>query len=77
MNNINEVFFSPLSKEYCVYFYFVTVVLFVILILAMFTMIISIFKSKKKDNYLLMMSNILTLALVYFQNRLLYSMCVN
>ena len=77
MDKINELFFSPLSKDYCVYFYIMTVILFVVLLLAMITTITTIIKSKKKTNYLLLSSNIFTLALVYFQNRLLYSMCVN
>lgn len=77
MDKINEIFFSPLSKEYCVYFYLMTVILFVILLLAMITAITTIIKAEKKTNYLLLASNVLTLALVYFQNRLLYSMCVN
>ena len=77
MDKINEIFLSPLSKEYCAYFYFMTVILFVILIMALITTIATIMKSKKKVNYLLLMSNIFSLALVYFQNRLLYSMCVN
>ena len=77
MDKISEIFFSPLSKEYCVYFYLMTVILFVILLLAMITTVTTIIKSKKKENYMLLASNIFTLALVYFQNRLLYSMCVN
>lgn len=77
MHKINEVLFSPLSKEYCLYFYLMTVILFVILLLAMIATLVTIVKSKKNTNYLLLASNIFTLALVYFQNRLLYSMCVN
>lgn len=77
MDKINEMFFSPLSKDYCVYFYFITVIVFVMLILAMFASLMVMFKGKGKKNYLLLISNLFTLALVYFQNRLLYSMCVN
>jgi len=77
MNEINEIFFSPLSKEYCSFFYLMSVIMFVLLLLAMIAAIITVIKSKKKINYLLLISNVLTLALVYFQNRLLYSMCIN
>ena len=77
MDKINEIFFSPLNKEYCAYFYFITVIFFVVLLLSMITTITTIVKSKKKVNYLLLIGNIFTLALVYLQNRLLYSMCVN
>jgi len=77
MNKINDTFFSPLGKEYCAYFYIVTVIIFIMLLMAFFTSVVIIIKSKKKTNYTLLMTNIFTLALVYFQNRLLYSMCVN
>ena len=77
MNQINDIFFSPLGKEYCAYFYIVSVIIFVVLIIALITSLITIIKSKKKTNHTLLITNIFTLALVYFQNRLLYSMCVN
>ncbi len=77
MNKINELFFSPLNKEYCAFFYLMTVIMFVLLIMSMIGVIVIIAKSKKKADYPLLFSNVFTLALVYFQNRLLYSMCVN
>lgn len=77
MDKIHEIFFSPLTKEYCAYFYVITVIVFVVLILAMFASLMIMFKGKGKKNYILLASNVFTLALVYFQNRLLYSMCVN
>jgi len=77
MDKINELFFSPLSKEYCKFFYLMSVIMFVLLIMSMIGVIVIIAKSKKKTDYPLLFSNVFTLALVYFQNRLLYSMCVN
>ena len=77
MNQINDTFFSPLGKEYCAYFYLMSVIILIMLFMAVITSMITIIKSKKKTNYTLLISNIFTLALVYFQNRLLYSMCVN
>lgn len=77
MNRLNEIFFSPLSKEYCVYFYLMMVIFFVFLAMILFTMIVRIIKYNKKVDYLLLVTNAFTLALVYFQNRMLYSMCVN
>ena len=77
MNTLNEIFFTPLSKEYCVYFYLMMVIFFVFLAMTMFTIVIRIIKYNKKTDYLLLTTNAFTLALVYFQNRLLYSMCVN
>ncbi len=77
MNQINDIFFSPLGKEYCAYFYIVSVIIFAMLVIALITSLITIIKSKKKTNPALLITNLFTLALVYFQNRLLYSMCVN
>ena len=77
MNRLNEIFFSTLTKEYCMYFYLMMVIFFVFLVMAMFTIIVHIVKYKKKTDYLLMITNAFTLAVIYFQNRLLYSMCVN
>jgi len=77
MDKINEIFFSPLSKEYCVFFYLMSVIMFVLLVMTMIGVVFIILKSKKKTDYPLLFSNVFTLALVYFQNRLLYSMCVN
>jgi len=54
-----------------------SVIMFVLLIMSMIGVIVIIAKSKKKTDYPLLFSNVFTLALVYFQNRLLYSMCVN
>lgn len=77
MNAINEIFFSELSKDYCVYFYLMMVIFFALLTMTMFTIIVSIIKRNKKTDYLLLTTNAFTLALVYFQNRILYSMCAN
>lgn len=77
MNRLNEILFSRLSKEYCAYFYLMMVIFFIFLLMAMFTVIVHIVKYNKKTDYLLMITNTFTLAVIYFQNRLLYSMCVN
>ena len=77
MNRLNEIFFSTLSKEYCVYFYLMMVIFFVFLLMAMFTIVVHIVKRNKETDYLLMITNTFTLGVIYFQNRLLYSMCVN
>ena len=76
MNRLNEIFFSTLSKEYCVYFYLMMVI-FLSFLMAMFTIVVHIVKHNKETDYLLMITNTFTLGVIYFQNRLLYSMCVN
>lgn len=74
-----EGIFSPLPKEYCVWFYYLQVIgfvfLVVILLAALFS-IISVKKEKKGMTFAFFMM-IITYAVFYFQNRLLYSMCIN
>ena len=78
MANIMNTFFGPLNKESCLYFYFLSIifgVIFLFIALGIFFYIIRI--GNKMDiktglNLLLMLINAF---LVYFVNRLLYSMC--
>jgi hypothetical protein len=65
--------FAPLGKEYCAYFYWLTVIAFILFFLALFDTAYRIIKGKGK----LLNGFIALLApfLIYFNNRLLYSMC--
>jgi len=73
-----NTFFGPLNKESCLYFYFASIifgVIFLFIALGIFFYIIRI--GNKMDikigfNLILMLINAF---LVYFVNRLLYSMC--
>ena len=68
--------FGPLSKDYCIWFYFLSVLAFVG---GLFFAIPAIYKginAKKDASYYLAVLAIVGMYLVsYFQNRLLYSMC--
>lgn len=79
MHNIMDLIYGPLGKEYCMYFYYLSIIGFVFMFIILITLIISIIKSKKVDQAVAMQS--FTVALVYFifyfQNRLLYSVCSN
>lgn len=72
--NIKELF-SPLSHKYCDYFYFLSVIFFVLFLFATITCGMSFFqkKSMKLSESLILISQPLML---YFINRLYYSMCV-
>ena len=77
MNSVEQLF-TPLGKEYCVYFYYLSVFSF---IMFAFTLISGIYIGiTQKESYL---SHVKTLMfclvyfITYFQDRLLYSMCVN
>ena len=70
---------SPLGKNYCAWFYILALVnlLFIFILIAGF--IFSLFSKNqeiKKQTYPIFYSFIV-LFFTYFQNRLLYSMCLN
>jgi len=77
MDNLLESFFGPLNKDYCLYFYILSVVGFILLTMMLATtLMVGITKRKGIDFYLQMFSIALGYGIFYFQNRLLYSMCV-
>ena len=79
MNAIQDLF-APLDKDYCLLFYWLTVVNFIFLAVAGLGFIITLvmlFRGKitmMSAFYSFLM--ILVYALTYFQSRLFYSMCV-
>lgn len=76
-NSTMQNLFGPLSKQFCLYFYILSIVgfaFFVIIIIS--TLFIGITKRKELDFYLAMFSGALVYGFIYFQNRLLHSMCV-
>ena len=79
MSDIMATYFGPLSKEYCLYFYVLSVFFGVVFVIAILALIFAMFRHFKKItpfmvfNMLSLLANIL---LAYFVNRLLYTMCV-
>jgi hypothetical protein len=68
--------FGPLHKEYCIWFYFLSVIGFVFLILLLISgIIIGIYRKKGIDHYYLLFLTSVAYGIIYFQNRLLYGMC--
>ena len=77
MDNLLESFFGPLNKDYCLYFYILSVVGFILLTMMLATtLMVGITKRKGIDFYLQSVSIAVAYGIFYFQNRLLYSMCV-
>lgn len=69
--------FSPLAKDYCIYFYYLSVLGFAFLVFILISTIgIMITKKKGWDFAFQMILLSLGYFIFYFQNRLLYSMCV-
>ena len=73
--DLDAQLFSPLSKEYCVYFYALTVFSFALLALSTGSAIYYLVEGKL--NIFSGLMSLLGPALLYFNNRLLYSMCVH
>jgi hypothetical protein len=79
MNALQD-FFAPLDKDYCLLFYWLTVVNFIFLIVAglgFVASLVMLFRNKvtlMSAMYAFLM--ILVYALMYYQSRLFYSMCV-
>lgn len=74
-NTIDDIF-GPLSKEYCVYFYFLSMLGFIMLVFFLVSGIIfGLTKKKGIEFYFTLVAASLGYAIFYFQNRLLHSMC--
>lgn len=71
--NLEQTLFSPIGTQYCVYFFWLTVFAFIFLVIAAFDVLSNILKGK---NVLRSLASLIFPFLVYFNNRLLYSMCV-
>ena len=77
MATMNDTLFGSLGKQYCIYFYLLSVFGFILLAMTMVGIVWSLFTKKldmKTITGLVMAS--LGYGIFYFQNRLLHSMCV-
>ncbi len=77
LQNLPELLFSPLGKDYCLYFYILSVIAFLLLVANVIMVVSKSLKNKGKG----LIFDLVTLTSVplvlYFQNRLFYSMCMN
>jgi hypothetical protein len=79
MSNFMNKYFGPLTKEYCIYFYILSILLFAIFVFGLISFIILVVKKYKTLESTFYMNNILILVnilIAYFVNRLLHSMCI-
>jgi hypothetical protein len=74
-----EQFFTPLGKEYCLYFYAGSVISFIIFLLMLIGSVGTLIVHRSKAGYgpYVMIIHSVTFGILYFNDRLLYSMCVN
>ena len=71
--NLSQTF-GPMSKTNCDYFLLLSMIGALVMLL---TLVFSIFRYKKNKSLLIVVLSILQPFVIYFQNRLLYNMCVN
>ena len=68
--------FGPLQKEYCIWFYFLSVIGFVLFVLLLISGIfLGLSKGKGAEYYYYLFIASLAYGIFYFQNRLLFTMC--
>ena len=78
MSSVMETLYGPLSREYCIYFYYLSVIGFILFAFVIVTaLFIGISTKRGFSFYYKMLMISLVYAVFYFQNRLLYSMCIN
>lgn len=79
MKELFSSLFSPLSVDYCMFFYYLTVLSVISLIYVIVSGLILLFTKVEKGKHLVFLGNLIfsliPLGLMYFQNRLLFSMC--
>ena len=76
MAEVLDFVYGPLSSDYCVYFYFLQVYFFISLVLFLATSLYTGISKRKSISYYFSKFILgLVIFFMYFQNRLLYSMC--
>ena len=71
---LERALFSPIGKEYCRYFYFTSVFAFIFFFGALVGGLYQVFTGSLSVFSFIM--GVLSPGLLYFSNRLLYSMCI-
>ena len=79
MQEIFSGVFTPLSVNYCDFFYYLTVLSVISLLYVIVSGLVLLFTRVEKGKHLVFLGNLvfslIPLGLMYFQNRLLFSMC--
>jgi hypothetical protein len=79
MNSFMDKYFGPLPREYCVYFYFLSVMFGFIFVFSAVSIAYFMIMHFKKVNKMFVSNSLLILTntfLAYISNRLLHTMCV-
>ena len=75
-NNLNSLF-GPLERKYCDWFFYLSLVAFIFMILTLVSGVFVLIQKKMKTEYILaILWSSAMYGAFYFQNRLLYTMCL-
>jgi hypothetical protein len=78
MPELFELFFGPLEKKFCDYFLLLSIIGFILLVtLLLSTISVGLYNRKSASFYMGALAVAMGYAIFYFQNRLLYTMCMN
>ncbi len=73
-----DVLFGPLNRDFCLWFYFLSVIGLILMVFVIITgIILGMSKKVGSTYYFGVFAVALTYGITYFQNRLLHSMCMN
>ncbi len=76
-SSTTQTLFGPLSRKYCDWFYWLAVISFIFMVLTLVSGLYGMLMHKMRVEYLVaIIGSAATYAVFYFQNRLLYTMCV-
>ncbi len=79
-SNFVNKFFGPLPKDYCNYFFYMSVFFFIVLTSSLASMGVMFITNYKSINLRVLMQWMYLLVnalLAYYVNRMLYSICIN
>lgn len=77
MQNIMDLIYGPLPKDYCNFFYIFSIIGFIYFILALISFTyLAVIKKRSVGFYLQSLYVLGAFFIFYFQNRLLHTMCV-
>jgi hypothetical protein len=76
--NLHDYLFGPLNKDWCAYFYFLSIIWYVTFVISVISIVFYLF-TKKVDTKVLfgMLLYTITVFIMYFEKRILNGMCVN
>lgn len=80
MDDLLNAYFGPLGREYCLYFYFMSMFFFLLVVLGMIGIVVAAVKQPKKVDILFVANGVMLIfnaLLAYYVNRLLNTMCMN